>query len=95
MRKKFGGYTIHCDKARLIPTNKNRSGTQNYEIRVELWGNIEIGIEIDEGTWRADWLLTHALKDQASNYHIVRLEQNMFYVDHVEHNQITALVEAR
>ena len=95
MRKKFGGYTINCDKARLTPTTKSWSGKQNYEVRVELWGTIEIGIDVDEWTWRADWLLEHALKEKASEYHITKLEQNMFYVDYVEHNQITALVEAR
>lgn len=94
MRKKFGGYTINCSKARLTKTDKNWRGTQNYEVKVELWGTIEIGIDIDPGTWREDWLLKHAFKDAYTNYHITKLDQNKFFDDYVEHNQITAIVEA-
>lgn len=94
MKKKFGGYTIHCDKARLIPTTKSWNGKQNYELRVELWGNIEIGIEVDKWTWRGDWILAHAFKENAHNYRITKIEQHNFYEDHIEHNQITAQVEA-
>lgn len=94
MRKKFGGYTINCSKLEIRET----MDPNIYEVKISLWGNIEIGIEINRMTWREDWILQAAFKDNYTKYSIIKLEQNDHYKKDptsgcsVEHNDVYVLV---
>lgn len=71
MKKKFGSYTINVNDKKV---KKNPDGTLTLE--VALSGCIEIGLEIEQYTWRADWLLKLFFKDNYNNYRIVSIENN-------------------
>lgn len=71
MKKKFGRYTINVwDKKK----RKQEDGTIACE--VTLTGCIEIGLEINQYTWQADWLLKLFFKDKYNDYRIISLENN-------------------
>lgn len=93
MKKKFGTYTINVfDKKQRL----NANGTIGLE--VTLSGCIEIGLEIDQGTWRGDWLLRLFFRDQYSDYYFVSLENNDRWSNNpslIEVNRVQATVRKR
>ena len=93
MKKKFGTYTINVfDKKQ----RQNTDGTISLE--VTLSGCIEIGLEIDEWTWRGDWLLQLFFKDCYSDYRIVSLQNNDNWSNQgslIEVNRVQAVVQKR
>ena len=90
MKKKFGSYTINiCDKK----SHKNPDGTITLE--VILSGCIEIGLEIEEYTWRKDWLLQLFFKDKYMNYRVVSIENDDKWTNNplTEINKVKAIVK--
>ena len=93
MKKKFGSYTININRKKIT---KNADGTLTLE--VILSGCIEIGLEIDQYSWREDWLLRLFFKDEYSKYRIISLENNDNWTSVpslVEINVVKAIVEKR
>lgn len=93
MKKKFGRYTINVENKKR---HVNPDGSINLE--VALSGCIEIGLKIEQFTWRADWLLQLFFKDDYAQYEFISLENNdswSNYPNLIEVNIIRAVVRKR
>lgn len=93
MKKKFGRYTINVADKKC---KKRTDG--NFDLEVTLSGCIEIGLEIESHTWRADWLLKLFFGDNYSDYELVSLENNDNWTNKTivtEVNTVRAVVRKR
>lgn len=88
-RRKFGGYTI--DYKKLNVKKQPTEGT--ITCKVQLSGNIEIGIDIDDWTWRGDWLTKMLFKDNPNNYRLKSVQNNYTAYSPDEVNVVTAVYE--
>ena len=83
MRKKFDRYTINI-------SNKKKTANQ---LSCTISGTIEIGIEIDEWTWRGDWLIDQFFPQNIQEKNIIRLSNivnNITMQNGVEYNNVQA-----
>lgn len=71
MRKKFDKYVISVDKTLI-----NEIDNVTFTTFTLITGDIEIGISIDEGTWRADWLSKTIWGADAPRYRLLRVKNN-------------------
>ena len=69
MKKKFGSYTINVEGKKRI---RNPDGS--LTLVVTLSGCIEIGLEIDEHTWRKDWFLSLFFNHDISKIRVKSIE---------------------
>lgn len=86
MKKKFDNYFINVTKPIKIKQDENTLIT-----RVFLSGNIEIGIEIDQYTWRIDWIQDLIWKNNPEKnlWAIQHIDNKIYNVEGVEHNRFT------
>lgn len=86
MRKNFDGYTINVTKPIKIKQDEN-----TLIVRVFLSGNIEIGIEIDNWTWRIDWIqnLIWENSPEKNLWAIQKIDNQIYDVEGIEHNCFT------
>lgn len=95
-RRKFSSYRVDVTNIKKGKPNKE---TGEFNVSMVITGNIEIGIEIDEWTWREDWFREILFKDKASDYEIVKgsLKNTISWDQekYTETNYVTARVARR
>lgn len=85
MKRKFDGYTIDVKKVKTTKIDNN-----TIEVVFDLSGNIEIGLEIDDFTWRSFFLynLVWGNKPERQKWRTANIQNNLYIVDHIEHNKV-------
>ena len=90
MKRKFDGYNIDVCNRELV-----RHPDGSITLKVVLLGNIEIGLEIDEWTWRGDWLLKLFFKDNYTNYRIKNVQNNLSWNSETKMESNYVIAEVR
>lgn len=86
--RNFGGYKVKVKRGDLT-----KIGEGEYMSVIEIIGDIEIGIEIDNMTWREDWLRNILFGEGASirDYRIVSINNQISSREDGEHNVVTSV----
>lgn len=95
MKKKFDRYTIEVSNKKIT-----RQPNGSLILEANLKGNIEIGIEIDNWTWRGDWFLSlfkNTVSDIERRYRIQRVDNddNWDSENRIETNHVSMFVTER
>jgi hypothetical protein len=84
---KFGGYKVKVKKS---PLTKIEEG--EYKSVIEIIGDIEIGIEIDNMSWREDWLreIVFGKNTSAKSHRISSIDNHLNNNGDVPSNVVTS-----
>lgn len=86
--RKFGIYKVKVKKRELVEIREGE-----YKSLIEIIGDIEIGIHIDNMTWREDWLRDLLFGEGASvrDYRVVSIDNQISSKEDGEHNIVTSI----
>lgn len=90
MKKRMGNYKVDFKKVGKPVELASRGTGILYETKAIITGDIEIGVDIDMYTWKADWLKDVTFGDDAGKYRLVDIVNNLADTDAGEVNKVTA-----
>lgn len=92
MKKKFDYCTINVHKNKTIPID-----SEHCECSLTLSGNTELGLEINQWTWRADWLAEVTFKDpeERAKWDLKAVYNNIYYQNGIEYNDVKGVWRKR